>query len=269
MKKTSALFLIFLLGGCGLKGLHSKGVVLKGRNVYKVFEQKDVAELALAAANGNVEEMKSLIEKGADVNYAGQEGITPLFWAFLADSREGFQLLLENGANPNTMVGKNPAMRFYTEPIVDWSIDDLEYSYDDARFLELALQYGGDPNAIDANQNTMLMIACTPGTMKRVELLVEAGADINHKVPGNGETALISAALLNEYAKVWYLIQKGADYAAKDKFGHGLIFDLEEHVFIPKSANPVSAAARKKIIEFLRQKGYKFTPYEEKKDSLH
>ncbi len=263
MKKTSALFLIFLLGGCGLKGLHSKGVLLKGRNVYKVFENKDVAQLAIAAANGNIEEMKSLIEKGVDVNDAGQDGITPLFWAFLGDNIEGFQLLLENGAKPNTVIGGNHAMRYYTEPII-LENDDFEYTYDDAKFLEVVLQYGGDPNAVDAKDDTMLMIACGPGTMKRARLLVKAGAKLEQTTPLNGDTALLTASTLNQYDKVWYLINQGADYMAKDKFGYNLIDRIEEDVYVP-GGNPVTDAGRKQVIAFLRKKGFTFTAYEEKK----
>jgi ankyrin repeat protein len=52
---------------------------------------------------GNIEEIKNLIEQGADINAPGQFGDTPLHKA--ADSRqlETAKILLENGADVNAI----------------------------------------------------------------------------------------------------------------------------------------------------------------------
>lgn len=265
LKIIKCLFIIlftFSFTACDSSSLTRKhGVVLKGRNISEVFQDKRVQKLALAAANGKTEEINSLIKSGLDVNYQGKKGITPLLWTFFAENKLGFESLLKNGANPNLMVDGDPMMRFFTEPVVEDN-DDYDYKYDNAKFLELALKYGGDPNAVDSTGSTMLMIACAPGTIRRVELLIEYGADLEKRTPLRNETALLNAATLNQYEKVYYLLQKGANYTVKNKFGYDLVRIIEEEPF-GVGVNP-GTEGRNKTIQFLRGKGYKVIPYEDK-----
>lgn len=53
-----------------------------------------------ACINGNLEEAKELIAMSADVDYADEDGYTPLHWAVWDGYTEIVKLLLEKGANP-------------------------------------------------------------------------------------------------------------------------------------------------------------------------
>jgi len=55
-----------------------------------------------AAATGNLNLMRFLIHHGADVNARVKFGITPLWEARHSNQAEAEQLLLANGANPDT-----------------------------------------------------------------------------------------------------------------------------------------------------------------------
>ncbi len=48
--------------------------------------------------------MEELVKEGANVNEIGKDGITPLFFCILGKKYEGFEKLLELGANPNYVV---------------------------------------------------------------------------------------------------------------------------------------------------------------------
>lgn len=57
-------------------------------------------ELALAAHVGREEEVRALLEAGADVNAADGDGITPLMAAAMSGCLPLAKFLLEAGANP-------------------------------------------------------------------------------------------------------------------------------------------------------------------------
>jgi len=58
-------------------------------------------ELHLAAVSGDLEEVRELLEKGADVNAKDEEGRTPLHWAAGNGYVEVARLLIEHGADVN------------------------------------------------------------------------------------------------------------------------------------------------------------------------
>ena len=66
----------------------------------------DVAEIHDAARNGNVENMRSLININADLaNATDNYGNTPLMWAAEAGHRDVAELPLANNANAKNGIG--------------------------------------------------------------------------------------------------------------------------------------------------------------------
>ena len=60
------------------------------------------AQLLIAAQNGNVKEVRSLISQATDVNVRDEYGWTPLLWAAMNGHTDVVRVLLVSGANPNT-----------------------------------------------------------------------------------------------------------------------------------------------------------------------
>ncbi len=95
------------------------------------------AQLARAAAEGRVEDVKRLVKGGAQVNAVGKQNMTPLVWALTARNPAGMRALLELGADPNQRVG--PEKQFH--PV--W----LAAGQDQPEQLRVLLEFKGDPNA--------------------------------------------------------------------------------------------------------------------------
>jgi ankyrin repeat protein len=64
----------------------------------------------LAAVRGDIDELRALIEGGADVNVAGEQGDTPLHDAVMQQHLEAVRLLVEKGGLPTIKneSGKTP-----------------------------------------------------------------------------------------------------------------------------------------------------------------
>jgi ankyrin repeat protein len=101
------------------------------------------------------------------------------------------------------------------------------------------------------------MAAIGPSGLENVKTLVASGADLNYQDSISGNTPLIQAADLNQFDIVYYLLDRGADYKLKNKFGNTVVFDIEMNNIDPKSTG---YAWRQKVIEFLRSKGVSVNP---------
>ena len=98
-------------------------------------------QLIVAARTGNLEKVKDLLAKGADVNALEKvtgEGHTALFNAASAGHTEVVKLLIEKGAKVNEAPGKITALI-----MAAWA------GYTDT--VRVLLQAGADPNAKDEN----------------------------------------------------------------------------------------------------------------------
>ncbi|WP_103667962.1 ankyrin repeat domain-containing protein [Pseudanabaena sp. BC1403] len=60
------------------------------------------SQLLIAAQNGNIKEVRSLISQATDVNVRDEYGWTPLLWAAMNGHTDVVRVLLVSGANPNT-----------------------------------------------------------------------------------------------------------------------------------------------------------------------
>lgn len=173
----------------------------------KVFVDVRARTLAEAAANGEVDLVRSLVADGVDVNVRGTDNATPLYWALR--NIDGFRVLLELGADPNVVMGGT-------------SVIHQAAGHADITFLVEALNHGGDPN-IRAGQfhETPLFAAMMPGYNSRdrnaVELLLKAGAEISAELSGEAfgeplpkQTPVTQAALLKRYDLVYLFLSSDA-----------------------------------------------------------
>jgi ankyrin repeat protein len=125
--------------------------------------------LHLAAANGHLELVRTLLGHSVDVAAATTRGeSTPLHFASKGGHVEIVQLLIQNGADVNTRD------RNQSTPL---------HLAQGAKMVQLLIQSGADVNARDRSQSTplhcLLPRASKRWDTKTVQLLIQFGADVN------------------------------------------------------------------------------------------
>lgn len=194
-KTTSGLLLsAFLLGVPLTAACETK---LVGMTAQQYFGDTLEARLALAAGQGDVEEVKRLVARGANVNATGDKNLTPLGWALFQKNPAGMRALLEAGADPNQPV--SPKKHLY--PV--WVAAGL----DNPELLKVLLEFKGDPN-VRTRSAEYSALSRAARSLENVRLLVEAGADVN-TADSLGHPFVVDAAALKEYDIVMYMLEKG------------------------------------------------------------
>jgi len=169
-------------------------------------EDRGATVLLIASSFKDYEDVVShLISRGADVNFKGKDGRTPLMWA-AGNSLETTKILLENGADVNAR--GNDGMTAFIQST--FGILSKKVITD---VMDLLLENGADVNSEltgkDASGWTALLFASVNGDKDLVEYLILHGADVNH-TSNEGVTAL-SLARQEKYKEIISLLKnKGA-----------------------------------------------------------
>ncbi len=224
------------------------------------FTDPDVVALVLAVERGKLEEIDQIVSRGIDVNTRGKEDLTPLVWAMMAKNKKAFKCLLEHGADPNvqTTKGLSPiSLEAGSSPI-----SLAARVEDDTQWLEMVLQHGANPNLVNptdeilSGKRTPIFNAIGSRNIANLKLLIDAGADLNHQ-DGNGNTPMMYAAGHNWFDTVYRLLDEGADFRIKDKYGYDLAYET-----IDSSVDPEHELGRwrEKVIEFLENEGVDLEP---------
>jgi ankyrin repeat protein len=175
------------------------------------FAAAEKPTLADAAEQGNKALIRSLLDKGADVNAAQIDGTTALHWAVYNDDAETAALLVKRGANVNA------ANRYGVPPL------SLACTNGNATLVKLLLDSGADANALLQGGETMLMTAARAGNVEVVKALLAHEANPNAR-ERRDQTALMWAAAEGHAEVVRALIKSGADVHAKLKSGFTPLF---------------------------------------------
>lgn len=153
----------------------------------------------------------ALVAAGADVNAAGEGGLTPLMLAAQRNAEGTIKLLLEAGARVNARdkAGKTALSYAASYPAGPESVKAL-------------VAAGADVNAADESGETPLM-AATSNNEETLRVLLESGAkaSVNAKDRG-GVTALMRAAFKGP-GVVRALIAAGADVNSADAAGRTVL----------------------------------------------
>ena len=251
------VLLIFLLVGCEKK-------LTKSDESAKV-----VKSLHQAVADGDVERVKLLISKGADVNAKDEEEQTPLHHATRAANTEVVQLLVEAGADVNAKDnrGRTPlrlagryepdTVRLLIEAGADVNVKynrgmtplhrvlNYENRYIDGQrdLAKLLVAKGADVNSTDKYGRTPLHLAATLSHKDIAELLLAKGSVIDEKDDESGFTALHYTARFGNKSVAELLLAKGADINATNKEGRTPLYIAVHHdyevakLLIGKGAN--------------------------------
>src|SRR5262249_30183418 len=123
--------------------------------------------LSDAAKNGDKEVLRSLLQKGANVNATEGDGTTALHWASYSDDLEAADLLIRAGAKVNAAndLGATPL----------WAA----CQNGSEAMVRRLLAAGANPNAKLVAGETLVMAAARVGNAGVVEQLLAKGADPN------------------------------------------------------------------------------------------
>jgi ankyrin repeat protein len=156
--------------------------------------------LHLCARTGRPEAVRVLLTNGARIdtieNWRGQ---TPLMWAAAEGNVDAMKMLIEAGADVNARSTIIAWERQRTEePRDKWlppgGLTPLLFAAREGKVASarVLLDAGADINIVDPDRHTPLILALTNGQLDVAALLIERGADVNmeDKV---GQTALYAA----------------------------------------------------------------------------
>lgn len=170
-----------------------------------IFGCASEQDLFDAAAAGDLDEVRSLLEAGIDKNARDHDGITALHLAAKFGRSDVVRFLVESGVDANVRD------RLKMTPLHEAAgAGQLET-------CRLLLEKGADINRKDAYLSTPLMRICFNDVYPEVgKLLLNNGADV-HIRNISGNTALHTAAQYQNVEIAKLLIDYGADLAARNK----------------------------------------------------
>ncbi|XP_078602778.1 ankyrin repeat and SOCS box protein 5-like isoform X2 [Branchiostoma floridae x Branchiostoma japonicum] len=187
-----------------------------------------------AAANGQAHVLRTLIEQGANVNFRTPDWCMPLHEACLGGHYRCAQALIKAGAklNPRTIDGDTPLTFACSRGSVScvklllnhgispdpglFTKSPLHEACFNGRHevVEVLIEAGADVETVDSQYGSPLHVVCSRNYPECVELLLRAGANVD--ATKNYETALHVAAKAGSPEVVQVLLEYGANINAKD-----------------------------------------------------
>lgn len=145
--------------------------------------------------------VKQLIEAGVNLDKKIQ-GDTPLFLASKAESFEICKLFVEAGVDVN-VTNEN-------------GLTPLSAAYSSPKIIEFLIGHGADVNYVNPWKNTALTTAAKVGALETMNLLIEAGGDVNDP---RIDPIVFEAVKWGKLEMVKLLISKGADLSGTNEEG--------------------------------------------------
>lgn len=172
------------------------------------IESTYMSPLMLASGMGQVDAMRLLLDRGADINAQNGDGYTPLMLATYCERLEVMRLLLDRGAGIEVQNSDG------------WTVLTL------AADSEQEKAFVGASDGISSD--TVLMMLTDKGQVEAMSLLLDRGADIE-AVGKHGCTPLMRAASRGRIEAMRLLLDRGADKAAQDWDGKTPLMLATQH----------------------------------------
>ena len=162
--------------------------------------------LYMASQEGHAPAVQALLQGGADVDKARDDGITPLFVASENSHVPAVQALLQGGAD--------------VDKAMDGGVTPLYMASQEGHVpvVQALLQGGADVDKAADSGATALFVASQNGHLPVVRALLQAVADVN-KAQNDGCTPLYIASHDGHVLVVQALLQGGADVDKAEKDG--------------------------------------------------
>jgi len=193
------------------------GKIYEKKSLQDMFAQVKTSRLHEAAVSGDIEDVKSLIAEGADINARDQQGLTPAMASLYEWDSAVTDLLLEKGADIDT-----PYLLAYTGDLT--GMKNL---------------LGRDASADSLDGLTLLHAAAKGGHKDVVEFLIGKGSSVAATTEYGNTTPLDYAAFGNHQEVAKVLIANGA-----------LVNSRNSHPIVA-----AAYAGHQDMIEFLMSKG--------------
>jgi ankyrin repeat protein len=208
---------ILLSKGADAKQCNDKGdsaislAAEKGRDdiFYALADQCIDDAIVIAARHGMTEVVRTLINKGANINKRNSDGMTPLMLVAYNGHFEIVCLLLDEKADLNIAIPESGKTALI-----------LTSGYENRlNILNALLDAGADINIQCKNGDCALTEAAAYGSLEILQALISKGAKVNVK-NSKGLTPLL---LANHLDKVKILLDNGADINAVDSQGRNVL----------------------------------------------
>ncbi len=244
MQRPTVAVIVLLglvLAGCSLLTARLEG---SGPTPEQYFEGAD-AEFAGAIRARDQAKIAELIQSGADVEATGSHGLTMLQYAVQTSSLPGIDALLAAGADPDR---------------IGYRADSaLHLATGDAPLMTALLEGGADPDVENPQTGeTPLSTVCIALDPESFEVLVRAGADLNHH-DLNGELALHTCARTNQGGIILRMLELGVDPQAPTSRG-----DTFQEIYFSyppaEVLNDQAVEHRRQIVAWLLAHGYQIIP---------
>lgn len=193
------------------------------------FRTVNSATLHEAIICNNYNQVRQLLDAGADINKKDAEGYTPLLVAAAQRQDRIAQLLIERGAELDIFSAVLLGMAQEAEALLNQGIDvNLKNDKNGESLLHVAVGFGrldvaemliargADLNAVNRQDETPLILATQAGDIKIVKLLINSGADLS-LVDNFGEAAVHHLAESGDEDIALLLIGAGADINTVDE----------------------------------------------------
>jgi uncharacterized protein len=208
--------------------------------------------LMTATLTGSLDDMRHLLDQGANVNYADADSLTAL-WLAIPDSART-ELLLQHGADPSLLSKDHysPLVKLVNFPgttglfrdLVAHGADPKKAAPDnsllymaaatgDTALTGLLLRYGFLPNDTVFYGDYPLNSATTYRTFPTIKMLIDNGANPNVALPKavlpnlRGMTPLMLTAVADDERSFYYLLDHGANVNARSATGYTALMYLE------------------------------------------
>jgi ankyrin repeat protein len=156
-----------------------------------------------AARTGNVDAVRMLLDRGADVNATERyKGQTALMWAASERHTDVVKLLLERGA--------------------DWRVRSF-----DRETKPPKLSAASSISPIPRGGFTALLVSAREGDSATARVMLDAGVDINYG-DVDSATALIVSIMNKQYTFAKFLIDRGADVNVVDAGGRTGLYAITD-----------------------------------------
>lgn len=180
-----------------------KSALDKGADINTIDSNGNTALIFAVKEEKSIELISFLIEKGAKVNMTDEESWTPLFYAVEQSNFDLVKLLINNGADIKLKnIDKRNALMIASKK---GSLEVVKY----------LLDKGANCNEVDKKGINSLMIALSYNNIEVIKFLINITDNINKKSK-DGKNGLMIAVRNNNFELVKLLINKGAEINSKD-----------------------------------------------------